>query len=138
MQVGPVILGTVSSSKVAEALFDLYLGEQPVSKSAKEAAAQTLQRIAAAPSSAAADAVSAQVQEEGSGSSAKQQQQQLAGYYLPSTKGHEIQCEGGRGAAMKKGKKKGGGGGGGNVAAAAAVVAGLEVEDLHACVLHMG
>lgn len=106
---------------MAEALFDLYLGEQPVSKSAKEAAAQTLQRIAAA----ADTHVVAET---------RQQQQQLAGYYLPTSKGQQIQCEG-QGAGGKKGKMKKGMSG---AAGAAAMAGALEVEELDACVLHMG
>jgi hypothetical protein len=122
VQVGPVVLGTVSSPKVAEALFDLYLGEQPVSKSAKQAAAQTLQRIAAA-ASVAQDVAD------------PQQQQQLAGYYLPTSKGQEIQCEGLQGGGEKRGRKKKGKSG---ADGAPAVPAALEVEELDACVLHMG
>lgn len=34
-RVGRTVLGEVTSDKLAEALFDLYLGEQPVSKRAK-------------------------------------------------------------------------------------------------------
>lgn len=141
-QVGPVILGTVSSPKVAEALFDLYLGEQPVSKTAKEAAAQTLQRLAA---SAAADAAAGpspsllQAQEgRASGSAPQGRQQQLAGYYWPDGKGQEVQCEGQEGSVGGwRGRRKKGAAGGGS-SSAAAVAAGLDVDELDACVLHMG
>jgi hypothetical protein len=151
-QVGPVILGTVSSPKVAEALFDLYLGEQPVSKTARDAAAQTLQRLAAAAAAAAAAPDSTArssalfEQQQGgsaSGSSGTQGRQQLAGYYLPISRGQEIQCEGQEGPAVggRRGRRKKGaaaGGGSSSSRAAAAVAAGLDVEELDACVLHMG
>lgn len=145
MQVGPVILGTVSSPKVAEALFDLYLGEQPVSKSAKDAAAQTLQRIAAA---ADADDEAGQVSrceggqlQQQSSRSGAQQRQAVAAHYLPMHKGHEIRCED-RGAAGRLGRRARGrkvkaASGGGN-GRHAAVAQRLDVDDLEACVLHMG
>jgi hypothetical protein len=153
LQVGPVILGTVSSPKVAEALFDLYLGEQPVSKSAKDAAAQTLQRIAAAPAAAAdADGEAGQVslsegvqlQQQSGRSGAQQQQQQaaVAAHYLPMNKAHEIRCEDG-GAAGRQGrrarrKKSKAAASGGRDRQHAAVAQRLDIEDLEACVLHMG
>lgn len=139
-QVGPVILGTVSSPKVAEALFDLYLGDQPVSKTAKDAAAQTLQRLAASaavqPGAARGSTGSLlQVQE---GGAPQGRQQQLAGYYLPDSKGQEIHCEGQEGpVGGRRGRRKKGAAGGGS-SRAAAVAAGLDVDDLDACVLHMG
>lgn len=68
-RIGPHVLDTVRSPKLSEALFDLYLGEQPVSKSARDAAAETLQRIA-------------------------QQQQQYTPYYLPKGAREQIKCEG--------------------------------------------
>lgn len=136
VQVGPVILGTVSSPKVAEALFDLYLGDQPVSKSAKDAAAQTLQRIAAAAAAAGPDHHSPQqaVNNSGSRKLLQQQQQpqpaQVATHYLPTSRGHEIKCEGGMAAAMESSGRAGKKGGGG--------VQGLGDVELDACVLHMG
>lgn len=139
-----MILGTVSSPKVAEALFDLYLGDQPVSKTAKDAAAQTLRRLAASTAPDAArgstDSPSLLQAQEGSasGSGPQSRQQQLAGYYLPDSKGQEIQCEGQEGrVGGRRGRRKKGAAGGGS-SRAAAVAAGLDVDDLDACVLHMG
>lgn len=68
-RIGSHVLDSVRSPKLSEALFDLYLGEQPVSKSARDAAADTLHRIA-------------------------QQQQQFAGYYLPRGSKELIKCDG--------------------------------------------
>ena len=130
-----MVLATVSSPKVAEALFDLYLGEQPVSKSAKESAAQTLQRIAA--SSPASHPIT--VDPAASASSVSTHQQVLhsvlgPAYYLPSNKGHEIQCAGqaavshkASSSASKRQQQQQGSG-----------LIGLPVSELEACVLHMG
>lgn len=141
LQVGPVVLGTVSSPKVAEALFDLYLGEQPVSKTAKEAAGQTLLRIAATspPAGLAATASPAHSSVQDAANSTPQQLLQLPAYYLPSSKGQEIQCEG-RSAVGGRRQKRGtdSGSGGAGPGAAAAVLQGLHVDDLDACVLHLG
>jgi hypothetical protein len=153
LQVGPVILGTVSSPKVAEALFDLYLGEQPVSQSAKEAAAQTLQRIAAAPAAVAADTgvaagrgslgegVQPQQRQDRLGTQQRHQSAAAAAHYLPMNKGHEIRCEDG-GAAGRQGRrarrKKSKAAAGSKDGQHAAVARGLQIDDLEACVLHMG
>ncbi|KAF6255920.1 hypothetical protein COO60DRAFT_164720 [Scenedesmus sp. NREL 46B-D3] len=90
-RVGPHVLGAVHSPKLAEALFDLYLGDQPVSKSAKDAAAQTLSRIAA-----------------GAGSSGGGGAHDP--YYLPQSKSEEIKCEGhsAAGSGRKGSATKGG------------------------------
>jgi hypothetical protein len=78
----------VHSPKLAEALFDLYLGDQPVSKTAKDAAAQTLNRIAASSSGGVHHP-----------------------FYLPQAKSEEIKCEGQavEGFKGKGGLSKGGG-----------------------------
>lgn len=44
-----LVLGELHSSKLGEALFDLYLGSEPVSKRARSTAAQSLLRIASDP-----------------------------------------------------------------------------------------
>jgi hypothetical protein len=88
LQVGPHVLGAVHSPKLAEALFDLYLGDQPVSKTAKDAAAQTLNRMAGSCSGPAT----------------------YHPYYLPQSKSEQIKCEGqaGEGLGRKGGLKQGG------------------------------
>lgn len=107
VQVGPHILGAVHSPKLAEALFDLYLGDQPVSKTAKDAAAQTLNRIAASSSSSKGATHDP--------------------YYLPQGKSEEIKCEGQAvEGSRRKGSLKSSKGG-----------LGLGLSDLAACVLHM-
>ncbi|WIA44548.1 hypothetical protein OEZ86_007279 [Tetradesmus obliquus] len=107
-RVGPHILGAVHSPKLAEALFDLYLGDQPVSKTAKDAAAQTLNRIAASSSSSSKGATHDP-------------------YYLPQGKSEEIKCEGQAvEGSRRKGSLKSSKGG-----------LGLGLSDLAACVLHM-
>jgi hypothetical protein len=90
LQVGPHVLGAVHSPNLAEALFDLYLGDQPVSKTAKDAAAQTLHRMAGSSTSSSGAAT-------------------YHPYYLPQSKSEEIKCEGqadegsGRKGSLKKG-----------------------------------
>jgi len=84
LQMGSHILGTVQSPKVAEALFDLYLGDQPVSRAAKNAAAATLHRIAAAGPTAAAAAAGPTAADLGA-----------APYYLPQGRHERITCQGG-------------------------------------------
>jgi hypothetical protein len=80
----------VHSPKLAEALFDLYLGDQPVSKTAKDAAAQTLNRMAGSSTSSSGAAM-------------------YHPYYLPQSKSEEIKCEGaevgglGRKGSLRKG-----------------------------------
>lgn len=49
-RVGGKEIGRVRSDKLCSALFDLYLGEQPVSSKAKDAAGDTLRRLRADPS----------------------------------------------------------------------------------------
>jgi hypothetical protein len=140
LQVGPVVLGTVSSPKVAEALFDLYLGEQPVSKTAKAAAGQTLLRIAATypPAGLAATASPAHSSEQGAENSTPRQLLQLPAYYLPSSKGQEIQCEGRSAVGGRRQQRGTDSGCGGAGLGAAAALQGLHVDDLDACVLHLG
>jgi hypothetical protein len=103
------VLGAVHSPKLAEALFDLYLGDQPVSKTAKDAAAQTLNRMTASSSSSSSTVGGA-----------------YHPYYLPQSKSEEIKCEGqaSGGLGRKGGLNQGG--------------SGLGLSDLAACVLHMG
>jgi hypothetical protein len=100
-RVSPHILGAVHSPKLAEALFDLYLGDQPVSKTAKDAAAQTLNRIAAGSSISSNMGAS-------SGSSSGGSVHYL--FHLPQGKSEEIKCEGQaiEGLKGKGGLSKGG------------------------------
>ena len=48
-QVGGITLGVVDSQKLCEALFDLYLGDVPVSKSAKQVAGESVSRMLTEP-----------------------------------------------------------------------------------------
>jgi hypothetical protein len=109
LQMGCHILGTVQSPKVAEALFDLYLGDQPVSRAAKNAAAATLHRIAAVGPTAAAAA----------GPTAADMG--AAPYYLPQGRHERITCQGGNFIGKMQQQHQGGFG----------------VQDLAACMLHL-
>jgi len=125
-----VTLATVTSPKVAEALFDLYLGDQPVSKSAKDAAAQTLQRMAAT----AGPASTTQQQRQQQGGTQPQDPSAsaaaaAAAYYLPNSRGQQIRCEGGAASGGRSEQKQ---------LRATGEGPALKVEELDACVLHMG
>lgn len=74
-RIGSHVLDVVHSPKLSEALFDLYLGDQPVSKTAKEAAAEVLQRM----------------------SSMHGQQP----YYLPKSSKEVVMCQGAHGGGDK-------------------------------------
>ncbi|GBF98556.1 hypothetical protein Rsub_11886 [Raphidocelis subcapitata] len=96
-RVGHYSLGSVTSAHLGDALLDLYLGPQPVSAAAKEAAAQTLAKIVAAAGGGGGESGG-----ESGGAGA-------AVYYSP--RGPErLRCAGG------------GGGGGGGADASACVV----------------